>query len=520
MVLFSLFLCLLPCISALPGRCAHEEHQKFPVPSQPITRLTPSSHFQSFIARSPWAPIRIKVYYGPVSLPPSINTKFLEAMNGAINWFQRTLYVRPIVNRWNIRGMQKCGQDRLQGRILTESFEADFVLYVIADMEYNGIAGYATWCLEETKTMQPLLGLLYFGGEAHEFSTSEQYLATIIHEITHSLVFSPDLYSYFIKPNGDFYPPEELLIIDHVRGYDLEKIVLPTVTAKARKSFNCSEINGVELESQGGSGTVGAHWEKRMMYNDFMVADSDVHEVIYSDITLALFEDSGWYKVNYRYTNPMTWGYQAGCEFISQKCIVDSKPISKEFCVNDTRDACDYLGIYVGSCNIDYHYSPIPPEFRYFSDIYLGGTDGYLDFCPIVKPSPLGNCRDLETDNLFLDGGEHIGPKSRCLEWIDPNAGRQTAGCYPVDCSNPIAGAQIAIGNMTFPCPVEGGNISVPGYAGMIACPPITQLCRELPCVNNCHGYGYCKKGTCVCEDGSDSCTYGFQGGSAKPRLF
>ena len=39
-------------------------------------------------------------------------------------------------------------------------------------------------------------------------------------------------------------------------------------------AFNCNSMVGLELESSGGSGTAGSHWEKRLMRNDFMVADN------------------------------------------------------------------------------------------------------------------------------------------------------------------------------------------------------------------------------------------------------
>ena len=34
---------------------------------------------------------------------------------------------------------------------------------------------------------------------------------------------------------------------------------------QAKKHFNCSSINKVPLENQGGDGSVGSHWESRYM---------------------------------------------------------------------------------------------------------------------------------------------------------------------------------------------------------------------------------------------------------------
>ena len=36
----------------------------------------------------------------------------------------------------------------------------------------------------------------------------------------------------------------------------------------------------------------------------------------YSAISLALFEDSGWYQVNYTRAGKLDWGYKMGCPFV------------------------------------------------------------------------------------------------------------------------------------------------------------------------------------------------------------
>ena len=62
------------------------------------------------------------------------------------------------------------------------------------------------------------------------------------------------------------------------------------------------------------------HWEKTVMGNDYMTATTQPHMVI-SDITLALFEDSGWYMPNYTYAEEYNgnhshwWGKNRGCDF-------------------------------------------------------------------------------------------------------------------------------------------------------------------------------------------------------------
>ncbi|KAK6045032.1 hypothetical protein COOONC_17463 [Cooperia oncophora] len=42
-------------------------------------------------------------------------------------------------------------------------------------------------------------------------------------------------------------------------------VVTPKVRQEARYYFNCPTLEGAEIEDQGGPGTMGAHWEKRVL---------------------------------------------------------------------------------------------------------------------------------------------------------------------------------------------------------------------------------------------------------------
>lgn len=42
-------------------------------------------------------------------------------------------------------------------------------------------------------------------------------------------------------------------------------MVTPKVVEEARRHFNCSKLEGAELEDQGGDGTALTHWEKRIL---------------------------------------------------------------------------------------------------------------------------------------------------------------------------------------------------------------------------------------------------------------
>lgn len=54
-----------------------------------------------------------------------------------------------------------------------------------------------------------------------------------------------------------------------VRGGTVKKVtdvmVTPRVVEEIRNHFNCPELEGAELEDQGGDGTALTHWEKRIL---------------------------------------------------------------------------------------------------------------------------------------------------------------------------------------------------------------------------------------------------------------
>lgn len=52
--------------------------------------------------------------------------------------------------------------------------------------------------------------------------------------------------------------------------HELYMIVTPKVREEVRRHFNCSDLEGAELESQGDSGSSFSHWEERA----FEVVDS------------------------------------------------------------------------------------------------------------------------------------------------------------------------------------------------------------------------------------------------------
>jgi hypothetical protein len=83
-----------------------------------------------------------------------------------------------------------------------------------------------------------------------------------------------------------------------LRGANRSVIKTSKVKETAIKYFNCNNVVGVELENEGSAGSVGSHWERAVLHNEQMTA-SAFPDSSYSDFTLSLLHDSGWYQVNF-----------------------------------------------------------------------------------------------------------------------------------------------------------------------------------------------------------------------------
>ena len=70
---------------------------------------------------------------------------------------------------------------------------------------------------------------------------------------------------------------------------------------------------------QGEEGTALTHWEKRLFENEAMTG-THTQNPIYSRITMALMEDTGWYLPNYAMAEELKWGRGLGCDFYLESC--------------------------------------------------------------------------------------------------------------------------------------------------------------------------------------------------------
>jgi hypothetical protein len=461
----------------------------------------------SYSRESTFSPIRISVEFLSYESNP-INTYIKDTIiKDVVQWYSNVLQVKRLTSPLKIdesfREIEELDLD-IPEKYYTEGIDADYLFFIlIISRTSASYAGAAIDLQRDPNTHQPVIGVFiinYIESRGH-YSYDDLFLIAV-HEMAHALVFYNELYPYFRDASGNLYDPEDMFKYDTIRGTSVVLLTTPNVLKYAQESFNCYLIQGVELEQTGGLGTVNQHWDKRVMNGDFMGPDINVEDYVMSDITLGLFEDSGWYMPRYEYTQTIKWGYQQGCGFIDRKCIIMQKPTNKVFC-SEQKDRCDYNRLNKGTCNLKMN-QDLPGQFSYFKD-GRGGSDPYVDYCPYIEPVPGGNCRghDYTETDLNSDYGEQACENCRCVEgtYSKNNQARYHLGCHWIECEEDYT--IVHIGDETVECDSEGGEVKVPNYNGVLYCPKWEEVCNPVPCMNACSGIGICKYGICECPDGS-----------------
>ncbi|XP_072402346.1 leishmanolysin-like peptidase [Diabrotica undecimpunctata] len=436
--------------------------------------------------------------------------------------------------------------------------DSDFVLYVSA-MESERCnktltVAYAAYCQQESTLDRPIAGHANLCPES--ISTKRQdieiLLATVKHEILHALGFSISLYAFYRDADGnpltprsketgkpplneklEIYQWSDKVIKTFVRnnwlvrsGYvkkEVQMIVTPNVVREVRKFFNCSELEGAELEDQGEDGTAMTHWEKRVLENEAMTGIHTQNPII-SRITLALMEDTGWYIANYSMADTMSWGRNLGCDFVMRSCkdwitTKSARGFSiHPFCNKVKRDPlqteCTDDRTSVALCNLVEHKEPLPVIYQNFDSIqhvdsgkegFYGGSISLADYCPYIQEFTWrsknvvvrgSHCQYSENNptpdmNFAL---EKYGEKSRCFEhtnqlW-DERSCKQVrqwvhwgSGCYAYRCEN--GRLHILVGNYSYECYHANQEISIRIisngwlHKGAIVCPPCKEICAK-----------------------------------------
>jgi leishmanolysin len=320
-------------------------------------------------------------------------------------------------------------------------------------------------------------------------------VAIAVHEMTHALGFSASMFPTYRDPRtGQPYSFQVTRTLTRsFLGTKLSKrvteILLPTVVQAARLHYGCETISGIELEDQGGSGTATSHWEKRILFDEYMTGSSG-RAPVFSNITAALFYDMGWYRVNFTHSETLHWGRFKGCPFVTARCnyLTEAGGFPGYYCTSTTETSCSPGRLARAGCRPVTYDAPLTDPWQiFFSDPYLGGADPLADYCPFFTAYSNGECRDetnaRETDASY---GSQYARDSLCFtsSLVDNTLGEEPelrAGCYRTLCAS-TTDLRIKVGKLWWKCDKEGGPLTdVEGFRGSIVCPPAQEVCHKAP---------------------------------------
>ncbi len=424
---------------------------------------------------SNYQPIRIyadTTYLESQNIDNNKKSKAVEFIKDVVNMISLLLSVEPRESlKLNFDIARYCYAEKFDPAVKT-GIPYDLVIFSFFGQTINDAIAESTACAGWQNGLATAGYLRINTNVDFSYFNSDDYVkALFLHEIFHILGFTSELL-------------EKHVTYKEINGLKRTLLNSPKVLEKAKLHFNCNNVEGIELENYGGL-AIGSHWESRIMLGELMTPA--FAEKALSDITLAFFEDLGYYKVNYYTGGLFRFGKGEGCSFLNSKCINEREESNfpREFCTQKGKEFCTTGRGFRGICRIyDYRaFSDIEKEYDYFRNKI--GMSPYPDWCPFYGPS----AEDASTKSYYkescaigkvLNNGDVIGPNSSCYV----HDGK--AKCYETECDTNNKRVIVTINNQKIECPTEGGLIELPiGLNGSLDCPDYNQICTSSIWCNN-----------------------------------
>ncbi|SYZ63448.1 GP63 (plasmid) [Leishmania braziliensis MHOM/BR/75/M2904] len=331
---------------------------------------------------------------------------------------------------------------------------ADFVLYVASVPSEPGVLAWATTC-QVFSDDHPAVGVMNIPAANIVSRYDQGTTRTVTHEVAHALGFS----SVFFEGTGI------VKSVTNLRGKPFAAPVInsSTVVAKAREQYGCPTLEYLEVEDQGGSGSAGSHLKGRNAKDELMAPASAAG--YYTALTMAVFEDLGFYKADFSMAEVMPWGRNASCDFLTNKCMEDNITQWPEMFCNTTerRYRCPTDRLRMGTCGIRTYSTPMPTYFQYFNDTFLAGYSAFLDYCPFTLGYRNGACnQDPSTAPALFKEFSVFSDAARCLDGVfQPRNSTTPSPKYNALCAN----VKCDRDHHTY-------SVEVRGSSGYVACTP------------------------------------------------
>ncbi|KAH9600278.1 Peptidase M8 [Trypanosoma melophagium] len=345
---------------------------------------------------------------------------------------------------------------------------ADFVIYVAAGTRDP----FGVTCAPAKASDRPIAGAMNF--PPYYIIDPRWSVRIAAREIAHALGF-------------DYKRMKELKMVttvSNLRGKDRELVTSTLTAEKAQKHYGCSDLKGMELEEdETGSGETSSQWTRRNAKDELMAPTNALGGGYYTALTMATFEDLGYYKANWGMEEPMKWGNNSGCDFFEDFCMVENASTHPEMFCDKAVSRCTTDRNTYGTCNLP------------------TGTDweNEKDSCPFATPFSVRTASGVNrihfcfSDNIPVHDGSLTGKNSWCLDGdslnvrVSENTVKHNVSgvCALVLCDESNRKVQVMYnGSLDWhDCP-KGTSIEVKSStfeSGKIKCPEYSEVCTVAP---------------------------------------
>lgn len=169
----------------------------------------------------------------------------------------------------------------------------------------------------------PEVGLIQFCPNKINLNNINYFKTILKREMLHSLGFSSSTFDY-LKSKYKLKSDNKYILSS------------PLVKAAVQQHFSCSSLEGAYFEDQKlnskSDSEIGDFWEYTLFRGEIMISDIRENDktAVLSNLTLSLLEDTGWYRVNWTYSEYLSNGNNKGCDMGNMKCSVSKKVKSEK----------------------------------------------------------------------------------------------------------------------------------------------------------------------------------------------